>query len=172
MSATGPSSPYVDGDVVELALPARPDVVAVARLVVGALVAADPLFDEERSADVRLAVSEACTNAVHAQLASVDDEPILLRCEVSAGHLELAVTDHGRGFDPSSLESHPDVTDPARLEHEGGLGIPLIRLLSDEVAFDVTPEGTTVHMTFGPRAGGTDGALHDGAGNGTGPTRD
>ena len=58
-----------DVDVVELVIPARPEIVSVARLVVGAAVAMDPTFDEERSADLRLAASEACTNAIEAQLA-------------------------------------------------------------------------------------------------------
>ncbi len=142
-------------DVVELELPARAEVVSVARLVVGALVAADPLFDEERNADVRLAVSEACTNAIQAQQAcgpSVAAVPIMVRAVVSIGHLELEVTDHGTGFDPGDIEPHPAVTDPARLDHEGGLGIPLIRLLSDHVEFRATPDGTTVEMIFEPRS--------------------
>lgn len=150
-------------EVVELALPAQPEVVSVARLVAGALVAADPTFDEERGADVRLAVSEACTNAVQAQRRRIEEDPsiecrdaVLLRCAWSSGHLELTVTDHGQGFDPQAISSHPEVTDPARLEHEGGLGIPLIRLLSDQVTFEAGPDGTTVTMTFEPRPDGTD----------------
>ncbi len=143
------------GEVVELELPPRPEVVAVARLVVGALAAVDPLFDEERGADLRLAVSEACTNAIQAQLSArvgVDPRaPIVLRCSVGEGRILLSVQDHGGGFDPSGLEAHPEVTDPARLEHEGGLGIPLIRLLADELEFRPTPGGTTVVMGFGPR---------------------
>jgi anti-sigma regulatory factor (Ser/Thr protein kinase) len=127
--------------------------VSVVRLVVGALVAADPMFDDERGADVRLALSEACTNAIEAQDVGAEHEPILVRCAVSEGHLEFEVSDHGHGFDPESLPAHPAVTDPARLDHESGLGIPLIRLLSDHVEFEVTPAGTTVHMTFEPRSG-------------------
>lgn len=141
--------------VIELALPPRPEVVSVARLVVGALAAAEPAFDDERGADLRLAVSEVCTNAIQAQLAArsgADPEaPIVLRFEVGQGSIELAVQDHGGGFDPGRLGRHPEVTDPARLEFEGGLGIPLIRLLADELEFRASPGGTTVVMTFGPR---------------------
>jgi anti-sigma regulatory factor (Ser/Thr protein kinase) len=143
------------GEVVELELPARPEVVSVARLVIGALAAADPLFDEERGADLRLAVSEACTNAIQAQMAlgatngRVSGElPISMRCVVGDGHIEVAVTDHGGGFDPASLRPHPEVTDPARLEHEGGLGIPLIRMLADALEFVPHDDGTTVVMQF------------------------
>lgn len=141
-------------EVIELELPPRPEAVAVARLVVGAVAAVEPHFDEERGADLRLAVSEACTNAIRAQLArrtgSDPTAPISVRCEVDGGRIQLTVRDHGGGFDPTGLESHPAVTDPARLEHEGGLGIPLIRLLADELEFVDTPGGTTVVMTFGP----------------------
>ncbi|HEX2574778.1 MAG TPA: ATP-binding protein [Aquihabitans sp.] len=140
-------------EVIELELPARPEVVSVARLVVGAVAAVDPLFDDERAADLRLAVSEACTNAIQAQIASPDRARgrILLRCVAQRGRIELRVRDHGGGFDPDRLPRHPAVTDPARLDHEGGLGIPLIRLLADELEFVASPGGTTVVMVFGPR---------------------
>jgi anti-sigma regulatory factor (Ser/Thr protein kinase) len=150
------------GDVVELELPARPEVVSVARLVIGALVAADPLFDEERSADLRLAVSEACTNAIQAEMAGRGDsappdpgaEPIVMRCVLADGQIEVAITDHGGGFDPTRLEAHPDVTSPDRLNYEGGLGIPLIRMLADDLEFRSTEGGTTIVMRFEPRAPG------------------
>ncbi len=143
------------GELIELELPPQPAVVAVARMVVGAIAATEPLFDEERSADLRLAVSEACTNAIQAQLANYEGSdpaaPILLRCTLFGSRIEMSVQDHAGGFDPDTLEAHPDVTDPARLDHEGGLGIPLIRLLADECDFRPSPGGTTVHMSFGPR---------------------
>lgn len=142
------------GELVELHLPPRAAVVAVARMVVGAVAATEPMFDEERTADLRLAVSEACTNAIKAQL---DDRegadpaaPIVLRCWVQGARIDLTVQDHAGGFDPNGILAHPPVTDPARMDHEGGLGIPLIRLLADECSFEPTEGGTTVHMTFGP----------------------
>lgn len=146
-----------DGDVVELELPPRPEVVSVARLVIGALVATDPLFDEERGADLRLAVSEACTNAIQAQTGRGtrrSSEPIVMRCLLADGCIEVAVTDHGGGFDPATLRAHPAVTDPARLDYEGGLGIPLIKMLADEIEFRSTTAGTTVVMRFEPRLPG------------------
>lgn len=143
-------------DVVELVIPPRPEIVSVARLVVGAAVAMDPSFDDERSADLRLAASEACTNAIEAQLArreaSDAGRSIVLRCALGPESIVLTVQDHGGGFDPGELPVHPAVTDPARLDHEDGLGIPLIRLLSDDLEFRDSPGGTTVVMTFGPRS--------------------
>ncbi len=164
------SSASRKGEVVELELPARPEVVSVARLVIGALVAADPLFDEERGADLRLAVSEACTNAIQAELAYRDGSllpglerpPIVMRCELGDGQIEVAVTDHGGGFDPAGLQAHPAITDPERLNYEGGLGIPLIKMLADDLEFVATDDGTTVVMRFEPRQPGPRSVLGSG----------
>jgi anti-sigma regulatory factor (Ser/Thr protein kinase) len=135
-------------------------VVSIARLVIGALAATDPLFDDERSADLRLAVSEACTNAIQAERARTaaggPAGSVRMRCVLHDGAIEVAVSDHAGGFDPDALVAHPEVTDPARLEHEGGLGIPIIRMLADELAFEPSDGGTRVVMRFGPRMpGGT-----------------
>ena len=141
-------------ELVELDLPPRPDVLALARLVVAAVVATDPLFDDERIDDLRLAVSEACTNAIESQRARGGDAfetPIEIRCAIETGRIEVAVRDHGGGFDPTGLPEHPPVTDPTRLEFERGLGIPLIRLLSDKVDFRQEGDGTVVVMTFDHR---------------------
>ena len=39
------------------------------------------------------------------------------------------------------------LSDPTRLRHESGLGIPLMRTLSDDLAFLTRPDGTTVRLT-------------------------
>lgn len=140
--------------LVELELPARADVLALARLVIAGLVSTEPEFTDERLDDLRLAVSEACTNAIEAQLRAPPDRakaPIRVRCWIDDGRVEVEIHDNGAGFDPRSLAPHPPVTDPARLEYEGGLGIPLIELLSDKVDFRSGPLGTVVAMTFEAR---------------------
>jgi serine/threonine-protein kinase RsbW len=43
---------------------------------------------------------------------------------------------------------HPPVETPERLQHERGLGVPLMRQLADEVAFAGEQGGTTVHLVF------------------------
>jgi len=124
--------------------------VAVARLVMGSLALGDPAFDEDRAADLRLAVSEACTNAVRAQELLGESTPIRLRYRVRSGCIEVRVSDAGGGFDPREVQRSVDLTDPNRLEYEGGLGIPLIRLLADTAEFRPLDGGTEVVMTFGP----------------------
>lgn len=145
--------PVLDDAVqVELELPARPEVVAIARMVVVAFTRDDPAFDDERIADIRLAVSEACTNAVEAHLDHAEPTPIVIRCWSRPGHLQVAIRDRGGGFEVDEAVRSVDLTQPARLQHEGGLGLPLIRLLADEADFRRLDRGTEVVMSFGPES--------------------
>jgi serine/threonine-protein kinase RsbW len=133
-------------EIVELEIPARPDFLAIIRMVVTAFAHLHPEYDDEQIDDLRLAVSEACTNAIDAHREAETPAPILVRCCGSADELEITVEDRGSGFDPRHLEPHPPVTDPARLEFERGLGVPLIRALADDAEFSSTDEGTTVRV--------------------------
>ena len=144
------------GEVVELEIPARAEFVALARLVVSAIAASDSTLADERIDDLKLAVSEACTNAIEAHGAIETDERVLLRCSADGGTVEVSIQDRGRGFDPSQLPDHPPVTDPDRLKFERGLGIPLIRALVDEVEFSSSDQGTAVRLLMRP-AGGQEG---------------
>ena len=53
------------GEVV-LEIPARPEYLVVARQVVAAAASVEPTFRDERIDDLRIAVSEATTNAIEA----------------------------------------------------------------------------------------------------------
>jgi serine/threonine-protein kinase RsbW len=152
-------------ELVELEIPARAEYLALARLLVAAAVSGDPLFPEDRLDDLRLAVSEACTNAMEAQARAAEhrtgtngngdgSDPILIRCQLGIERVEVEVIDHGQGFDPDTLSEHPPVTDPNRLDYERGLGIPLIRILTDEVEFRPSPSGTSVRMVLYATAAG------------------
>lgn len=138
----------VDDSFIELEVPARAEFVGLARLVVSSLASSRRNLQDDRIDDLKLAVSEACTNAIEAH-AEVDvDERVVVRWRESDDRLEVWVEDRGQGFDPGSLPEHPPVTDPERLNFERGLGIPLIRTLVDEVEFDPSDSGTAVRMTM------------------------
>lgn len=138
------------GEVVELEIPARAEFVALARLVVSAIAASDSSLADERIDDLKLAVSEACTNAIEAHGAIRTDERVLLRCSADGSTVEVSIQDRGHGFDPNQLPDHPPVTDPDRLKFERGLGIPLIRALVDEVEFSSSTTGTAVRLLMRP----------------------
>ncbi|MEN3315516.1 MAG: serine/threonine-protein kinase RsbW [Acidimicrobiaceae bacterium] len=133
---------------VALEIPARAEFVALARLVVSAMAATDIQLADERVDDLKLAVSEACTNAIEAHGAVETDERVRLMCRADDRGLEVRIEDQGPGFDPGRLPDHPPVTDPDRLKFERGLGIPLIRALVDEVEITSSTSGTAVRLVM------------------------
>src|SRR3954452_23100486 len=135
-------------EVLELEIPARPEFVALVRLVVSSVASTRRVQAEERIDDMKLAVSEACTNAIEAHGAVDTNDHVVVRLIEGDDRLEVLIDDRGRGFDPTALPEHPPVTDPERLNFERGLGIPLIRTLVDEVAFDSSGDGPSVRLTI------------------------
>jgi serine/threonine-protein kinase RsbW len=133
----------------ELILPARPENVAVVRHAVGGLGEVLDLADATL-ADIKLAVTEACTNVVvHAYGGDREhDGPMGLRATIDERSLTLVVTDRGRGVVPR--------TDSPGL----GLGLPLIATLAQTLELGTgEDEETQVRMTFdlfGPPSGDGD----------------
>ena len=89
--------------------------------------------------DVRLALSEACTNVI--EHSDADDE-YEVRLEVEDRRCEIRVIDAGTGFDFDSLgDAAPDDLSPR------GRGVAIMRALVDTVHFTSEPEqGTIVHL--------------------------
>jgi serine/threonine-protein kinase RsbW len=134
--------------VVELEIPARPAYLSLVRLIVDAAVGSlAPGLSVARLDDLKIAVTEACSNAIEAHEAIRADGPVVVRCTVDDHHVTVDIVDRGRGFDPDRVEALPAATDPRRLRHESGLGIPLMRTLTDEVAFSPDADGTRVSLT-------------------------
>ncbi len=143
--------------VLQLDVPSRPEFIAVVRLVVASLASDRRALADERIDDLKLAVSEACTNAIEANRSANPAAPVHVEVWEAPDRMEVTVKDNGPGFDPARLEHPPAVTDPQRLQFERGLGIPLIRMLVDSAEFSGTDQGTVVRMTlFGGPANGDD----------------
>jgi serine/threonine-protein kinase RsbW len=132
--------------IVELAIPPRNDHLALVRDVIERAAAIGKQIAPRRIDDLRLAVSEACANALDAAEANGSDAPIRIRIELTDDRVEVTVTDQAGGFDLDDLDPIPPVTDPSRLRHERGLGIPLMRSLVDELTFTRTADGTVVRL--------------------------
>lgn len=134
--------------ILDLSVPASPEYIAIVRLVVASLASSRRELADERLDDLKLAVSEACTNAIEAHHAVSSHQPVTVQVSEDDDRIEIHVGDRGAGFDLAALPTHPPVTDPDRLNFERGLGIPLIRSLVDEVSFESSEAGTTVRMTI------------------------
>jgi serine/threonine-protein kinase RsbW len=128
-----------DSDI-RLTLPARPENIAVVRHVIGALGAAVNL-PRPTVEDMRLAVTEACTNVVrHAYEREDGHIEVVIRPDGDA--IDVIVADDGRG-----MGSSPDDAGP-------GLGLALIAALADKLEIDHPPQrGSRVLMSFLRRRG-------------------
>jgi serine/threonine-protein kinase RsbW len=131
--------------LVELNLPPDTQFVGLARLVV-VTAARRCGMDEERLEDLRIAVSEATTNAIQAHQRTEEAERVVLSFGTRPADdvFQVTIADAGPGFEPLQAADRAD-----RDWHmEGGLGITLIRNLADDVEF-VRGEGMQVHLRFG-----------------------
>ncbi len=123
---------------VELKIPRKPEFVRLARATAWAL-AAQLDFLVAYADDIKLAVGEACTNAVE-HVPDDQSEEIVVRFVVDPERLIVEVVDTGPGFDVTQVA--------ACMEGDGGLGLVIIRSVMDEVDVLCDPKtGTCVRMT-------------------------
>ena len=129
-------------------IPARPEYLSLVRSLVVEAAESDTTLSRERVEDFKVAVSEATTNAIEAHARACRDESIRIRCTVTDDRLEFHVTDRGFGFYPDQIQVLPEPDDPSRLNFERGLGIYLMRILSDNVEIRSGPDGTEVYLAI------------------------
>ena len=135
---------------VEFNIPCMSDYVGVVRLAVSGL-ATRMNFSIEEIEDIKIAVSEACTNSVQYAFDNTENERVFITFNLLKDKLEIIVKDSGKGFDIKEIEKKPlearsldeiDETAP-RL----GLGITFIKSLMDETDVISEPgKGTTIRM--------------------------
>lgn len=135
------------GELVRLEVPAQPAFVGVARSVVAAVASALEGIDDDRLEDLRVAVSEACTNAVEAHRRDAVDDRVVVRCTTTADQLEVSIEDRTSGFDPADVPE-PPAPETLPSSAERGWGIQLIEALVDEVTFRRTDAGTAVDLVM------------------------
>jgi serine/threonine-protein kinase RsbW len=114
--------------VLTLSFPARPEYLVLGRLVLSGLARAEPI-EEDAMSDLKLALTEACSNSVRHAYAEAGGA-VDVRYEISDGYLAIEVEDDGAGFDPAGRRGPVD----AELL-EGGLGLAIIRAVSEEFAY-------------------------------------
>ena len=135
---------------VEFNIPCMSDYVGVVRLAVSGL-ATRMNFSIEEIEDIKIAVSEACTNSVQYAYDEPEKERVFISFNLFKDKLEIIIKDTGKGFETDALERMPieerslDEIDEnvPRL----GLGITFIKSLMDETKITSEPgNGTIIQM--------------------------
>jgi serine phosphatase RsbU (regulator of sigma subunit)/anti-sigma regulatory factor (Ser/Thr protein kinase) len=119
-------------DALELALPARPNVLAGLRNTLGRWLRAAGA-NENEAFDVALSASEAATNAIEHAYGALE-ATFTVRCDRDGQQVTVTVGDSGRWR-------------TARAHRAGGRGLEIMRSLVDSVTVDSGDKGTVVTMT-------------------------
>src|SRR3989442_15962031 len=125
-----------EGRSVRLTIPAKPEYITLGRLTLTAPAGVRPVSDETLH-DLKLALTEACTNSVQHAYEEGREGTVEILYELEPDRLAVEVADQGPGFELlERAEEDPD----AELS-ESGLGIAIIRALADEVEIGPRDDG-------------------------------
>src|SRR3954469_17671137 len=124
MSANGTGS-----QAIRLTIPAKPEFITLGRLALTGIarLRSEPM-PQEVLGDLKLALTEACTNSVRHAYAN-GEGLVEIVYELHADKVVVEVSDHGEGFEPPAEPGN--VLEQEELS-EGGLGIAIIEALADE----------------------------------------
>jgi serine/threonine-protein kinase RsbW len=130
---------------IELKIPASSEFISIVRLALSG-VANRLEFTVEAIEDIKIALSEACTNVIQHAFHDPEKECIYVTFKLDEGSLEMTVKDTGKGFSPGDK-----AVDKSNPEQDGkfglGLGLVFIRTLMDEVVLDSEiGKGTLIRM--------------------------
>lgn len=136
----------MSASVVRLVMPAKSEYLILARLALAGIARETPI-EESVLADLKLAVTEACGNAVRHAYAGAPGV-VEVRFAVEPGSIEIVVSDDGdaQRATPALPATMPADDDPP----ESGMGLAIIEAVVDELdvsARDGTDRGTVVRMT-------------------------
>lgn len=132
---------------VKLTLPMAPDMEIEASETATSMAEAMAM-SADRIDEVRMAVVEACINAI--EHSRSEDRQVYLTFELLGSGkpttLRITVRDHGIGFDPDAIEE-PIIEDKLKAERKRGWGLKIIHGLMDDVAIHSNDRGTTLVMS-------------------------
>ena len=128
------------GRTVLLTIPAKPEYITLSRLALSGLSRVRS-FADDTLADLKLALTEACSNSVRHAYGDRDGH-VHITFDLRDDRLIVEVADDGSGFEPAAAhEAADDLV-------EGGLGIAIIRSIADEVEIGGGPDGRGSRLRF------------------------
>ncbi|MBN1780056.1 ATP-binding protein [bacterium] len=102
-------------------------------------------LDNDRRNNLAIAVTEAVGNAIMHGNRQDPHKKVHIEFAWDPDKIEVCIRDEGKGFDPETLE---DPLLPENLMRESGRGVFILNQLMDEVRFEFSPRGTTLHMVM------------------------
>lgn len=125
-------------ETIKMEIASNPQYVSVIRLTTSGI-ASKIGFCLEDIEDIKVAVSEACTNAIKHSL----DNKFSVEYTIFENGLTITIIDSGKGYDVDSIDV-PNLEEPK----ESGLGLFIIQSLMDEVEIKSNINyGTVIKMT-------------------------
>ena len=137
-----------DHQVVSLSFPAKPEYIVLGRLALSGLAQVRPV-EADTLADVKLALTEACSNSIRHAYREGRDGVVDVVFELNGSKVAVEVTDEGSGFDVDAADDESGLLD------EGGLGLAIIRAVSDELAIESDHDGLAPALRQVPRIRGS-----------------
>lgn len=130
-------------DYVKLDIPARAEYVSLGRLALSGLLRSCGGYSEDAVADLKLALTEACSNSVrHAY--DHDQGLVHLEFTVTSEHVVVLIRDEGGGFHEDD-DDCPECRSVTGVQlAEGGMGISIIRAVVDGFDLRKPDDGGTV----------------------------
>jgi len=129
-------------ELVKLDIPARPEYVVLGRLALSGLLRSRG-FSDDAVADLKLALTEACSNSVrHAY--DHDDGQVHIAFTLHDDRVIIQIRDEGAGFHEDDADCPDCRAVPEITLGEGGMGISIIRAVVDEFSLEWPPEGGTM----------------------------
>jgi serine/threonine-protein kinase RsbW len=125
--------------LVSLSIPAKPEYIALGRLTLAGLAQVRPV-DADTLADVKLALTEACSNSIRHAYREGRSGLVDIVFELNGSRVAVEVTDGGSGFDVDATGEPTDELD------EGGLGLAIIRAVTDELAIESDGAGSRLRF--------------------------
>jgi serine/threonine-protein kinase RsbW len=126
------------GTITEVSIPSNPDYLARLRRIIGCLADCAGM-DSKEIHDAKLAITEACANAIRHGSPQGQQDKVTIKISAALGTVVTEVTDHGSGFEHKEAGHKSEV-------NTSGLGIPLMKALTDEVEFLQDVKGMTVRL--------------------------
>lgn len=125
-------------ETIKMEITANPEYVSIIRLTTSGI-ANKVGFCVDDIEDLKVAISEACTNAIKH---SLKDRFTIIYSMIENG-LTIEIIDNGKGYD-RSVVSEPDIDNLK----ESGMGLFIIESLMDEVIVESQEgKGTSIKMT-------------------------